>query len=81
MLPIGTTFVVSCTLESTLEIKMAEQVPERIRVSYRGWPGLITDIDPHDLPPGAAAGQVNVVGYDAAQMQTRMGLRELQFEN
>jgi hypothetical protein len=56
-------------------------IPERQRVEYRDWSGLITDIDPHNLPPGAAAEQVNCVCYDSAQLQSRLGMRELTFES
>lgn len=45
------------------------------------FPGLMEDVDPHDLPPGAAEIQVNLVCTRMGQMDVRAGLREVAFDS
>lgn len=57
---------------------MAEQPLKR--TSIRDFPGLATNLDRQDLPPGAAAEQVNVASYRPAQLVWRPGLRPVSFD-
>lgn len=45
------------------------------------WKGLITDADPHDLPPGAAVVQDNAECIRPGYLDVRGGSREVWFEN
>lgn len=53
---------------------------ERPVSSAVDFPGLITDIDPRDLPAGAAEEQVNLACIRLGEMQVRGGLREVSFD-
>lgn len=43
------------------------------------WLGLVTDADPHDLPPGAAQVQTNLVCLAAGKLRPRRGVRRHTF--
>ncbi len=42
--------------------------------------GLVSNRDPHDLKPGQAEEQVNVMVLRPGEMMVRRGLRELSFD-
>jgi hypothetical protein len=50
-------------------------------VRIRAWPGLVTDADQHDLPPGAAQEQVNCQSKRPGELAVRKGLRLVTFES
>ena len=56
------------------------QKPDRT-VEIRQFPGLINNLDPNDIPPGAAIIQVNVHSIVEAELATRGGYRTVTFEN
>lgn len=58
---------------------MAESEASKIRVEK--WLGQMSNADPHDLPPGAAQIQENVVSTTPGQLETRLGWRAVTFEN
>jgi hypothetical protein len=45
------------------------------------WPGLISNADPHDLPPGAATVQENFTCVVPGKLTGRKGLRMVSFTN
>lgn len=47
----------------------------------RQWPGLLTDPDPHDLPPGGAQVQTNWASLRPGRLDGRAGMREVWGEN
>ena len=53
----------------------------RTTVQMTDFPGMIANMDPRDLPPGAAEDQVNVCCILVGELQVRLGLREPNFEN
>lgn len=53
------------------------QVPA---VEITRWPGLQTNANPHQIPPGAAVVQVNVQQLKDSQLSVRPGLRAVNFE-
>ncbi len=59
---------------------MAQDIPSPAKVEILDFPGILFDIDPHDLPKGAAEDQVNAVSYDSAELQSRRGFRYVIFE-
>lgn len=58
---------------------MAERPRERVEAD--DFPGLVLNLDPHDLPPGAAADQVNAVSITPGQLSARLGYKEVTFES
>lgn len=42
--------------------------------------GLITNMDPRDLPPGAAEEQLNATCVVMGELRVRMGIREVTFD-
>ena len=50
------------------------------QVEIKDFPGLVLNADPHDLPPGAAADQVNAQSDVPGELTTRRGLRVVSFE-
>lgn len=52
----------------------------RAAVEISDFPGLMADVDPHDLPPGASSAQVNVCSLTPGELTVRAGLREISFE-
>ena len=57
---------------------MAE--PAKPAVVAFDFPGLISNIDQRDLPPGAAEDQFNLTSIEIGEMQVRQGVREVIFE-
>ncbi len=47
----------------------------------RQWPGLISNADPHDLPPGGATVQENFASRVPGRLTGRKGIRPVMFEN
>jgi hypothetical protein len=47
----------------------------------RAWPGLATNADPHDIPPGAAVVQENAQCISPGKLTPRKGMRPVIFEN
>ncbi len=45
------------------------------------WPGLISNADPHDLPPGGAVVQENFTSRVAGKLTGRKGIRAAMFSN
>ena len=56
---------------------MAE--PAKPAVTVVDFPGIATNIDERDLPPGAAEDQLNMTCIEVGEMRTRQGLREVIF--
>lgn len=52
----------------------------RSEVTIKDFPGLITDADDLDVPPGAADEQVNITSLKVGELSVRAGLREVTFE-
>lgn len=52
----------------------------RAVVAMEDFPGLMLDADPRDLPPGAAAEQVNVTSEDIGRLMSRKGFLVVTFE-
>lgn len=50
-------------------------------VTMGDFPGLMTNVDPRDLPPGAAYEQVNCCSIITGELTVRAGLRQVSFEN
>lgn len=55
-------------------------VPAIPSVEIMDFPGMITNLDERDLPPGAASEQVNVCSLIGGELQVRRGIREVTFE-
>lgn len=51
------------------------------RVEMKDFPGLVLNLDPNDLQPGAAREQVNVTSARPAALEVRPGYRFVQFED
>lgn len=58
---------------------MAE--PEASKIRIKKWLGQMSNADPHDLPPGAAQVQENLVSTTPGQLEPRLGCRVVTFEN
>jgi hypothetical protein len=54
--------------------------PSRISTAIRDFPGLATNIDPHDARPGAADEQVNVQSSQPGVLEVRPGYAVVQFD-
>jgi len=50
------------------------------RVNVRDFPGLIVNIDPNDLPPGAGRIQRNATSVRPAELRARPGFKEVTFD-
>ena len=50
-------------------------------VKIRSFPGMITNVDPQDQPPGSAQVQKNVASLSIAQLEVRKGMRDVTWEN
>jgi hypothetical protein len=59
---------------------MGQPANEQAMMRMRDFLGQVSNMDPHDLPPGAAQQQVNVTCVKQGQMKVRGGLREVTFE-
>lgn len=51
------------------------------RVEMRDFPGLVLNLDPDDLQPGAAREQTNVTSARPAALEVRPGYRVVRFED
>jgi hypothetical protein len=47
----------------------------------REFPGMVSNLDPHDLPAGAMTLQVNLLPRRPGTLETRGALRLLRFED
>ena len=47
----------------------------------RDFRGIMSNVDPHDLPPGAAVSQVNLVVIKVGEMRVRGGYRVVTFDS
>ena len=52
----------------------------RDAVEMQDFPGLIDNMDPLQIPPGAADQQVNACCIVMGELQVRLGYREVQFD-
>jgi len=57
---------------------MAKERAQRVEIDKFG--GLVTSTDPFNIPLGAAADQVNLVGTDEASLTARLGYKPIKFE-
>ena len=55
--------------------------PPKQSVIINDFQGLITNIDPRDLPPGGAEEQVNACCIILGQLDIRKGIKEVEFDN
>lgn len=51
------------------------------KIMLEDFPGLMTNVDPFDEPPGAAEIQVNCCSITLGELRVRAGYREVKFEN
>jgi hypothetical protein len=51
------------------------------QAELRDFPGLVLNIDPDDLKPGASQAQVNVTSARPAALEVRPGFRPVKFED
>lgn len=57
---------------------MAE--PAREAVDMKDFPGTINNADRMDIPPGSAAEQINLCSFKIGEMVTRLGYKDVTFE-
>ena len=55
-------------------------IPAETEVKIEQFIGLATFVDPVDLPPGGAQKQINVQGLRMGMLETRRGLRPIDFD-
>lgn len=60
---------------------MSEADRPRSAVEMGDFPGLMLDVEPHDLPAGAADIQVNVTSENLGVLTSRGGFVVLNFES
>jgi hypothetical protein len=53
----------------------------RRTVEFMDFPGMMQNVDPRDIPTGAAEDQINFCCILIGQLECRHGLREPNFEN
>jgi hypothetical protein len=58
---------------------MAE--PAQVQLVVKDFPGLMDNVDPHDIPPGAAEVQINACSFVTGELRVRLGLKTVKFEN
>lgn len=56
-------------------------VPSKGQEVQTDFAGMVSNVDRHDLPGGAAAVQVNITCVKEAQLTARSGFRVVTFEN
>jgi hypothetical protein len=44
------------------------------------FPGMLSNVDPRDIPAGAAEEQVNICSIVQGELRVRLGIREVVFE-
>lgn len=54
---------------------------ERPVAALVDFPGLVTNVDPRDLPSGGAEEQVNLCSMVMGELRVRLGIREIIFED
>lgn len=54
--------------------------PAHPAVLIMDFPGLMTNVDPRDLPTGAAEEQTNLTCIVTGELRQRLGMREVTFE-
>ena len=54
--------------------------PGNGQVVCKDFPGLIDNMDPRDLPPGAAEDQVNLACVLVGELTVRLGYKEVSFD-
>ena len=54
--------------------------PPRPRIVISDFPGLTSNFDPRDLPPGAAQEQINATSETVGELRVRLGMRPVTFE-
>lgn len=45
------------------------------------FPGMMSDVDPRDIPPGAAEEQVNLCSMVQGELRVRLGVLEVSFDS
>lgn len=55
--------------------------PARVTLELNDFPGLVTNMDDHEIPEGAGQIQTNAVCLKVSQLAVRKGYREVVFEN
>lgn len=45
------------------------------------FPGMMSDVDPRDIPAGAAEEQVNICSMVPGELRVRLGLQEVTFDS
>ena len=50
------------------------------QVLCKDFPGLMDNIDPRDIPPGAADDQVNICCIVMGELSVRLGYREVTYD-
>ena len=51
------------------------------KVAMRDFHGLISNVDPRDIQPGASQHQINVVANHPAEIRVRQGITLVQFDS
>ena len=54
--------------------------PSRPAVMLLDFNGIMTNVDPRDLPVGASEEQVNLCSLISGEMRTRLGLHQVEFD-
>jgi hypothetical protein len=60
---------------------MPDDIPTQPLVVVMAFPGLVLDVDPHDVEPGQAVEQENVMSDRKGMLRTRPGLRRVEFDS
>ena len=55
------------------------KTPEAI-VPIKDFGGFMTNVDPHDVPPGTAIKQVNATSVRPGELRARPGVKVVQFD-
>lgn len=58
----------------------SSDTPQAPKVAIKVWRGLMSNVDPHDLPPGATVEQVNITNIRPGMLTVREGFREVSFD-
>lgn len=59
--------------------KTDPRVPEG-QVNIKDFGGFVTNVDPHDVPPGTAIKQVNATSLRPGELRARPGVKVVQFD-
>lgn len=54
--------------------------PRQPVMKFDQWVGLASNVDPHNLPPGANVEQVNLTVLKAGELRCREGLKEVTWD-